>query len=97
LLYHIGVLSVVMRSALYGTTAVPTRGLAAETVHTTLDTYECTSVSLVPTMLKRLLEERPDGFGDSLRFALVGGAPTLVDVVSQPLHEARAPVSEWVA
>ena len=25
------------------------------------------------------------------------GRPALVDVVTQPLHEARAPVSEWVA
>jgi acetolactate synthase-1/2/3 large subunit len=25
------------------------------------------------------------------------GGPTLVDVICQPLHEARAPVSEWVA
>jgi len=25
------------------------------------------------------------------------GQPTLVDVVCQPLHEARAPVSEWIA
>lgn len=36
-----------------------------------------------------------------LRAALAGavdqGGPTLVDVVTQPLHEARAPVSEWVA
>jgi acetolactate synthase-1/2/3 large subunit len=23
--------------------------------------------------------------------------PTLVDIVCQPLHEAQAPVSEWVA
>ena len=26
-----------------------------------------------------------------------GGGPTLVDIVCQPLHEAKAPVSEWVA
>jgi acetolactate synthase I/II/III large subunit len=33
----------------------------------------------------------------ALAAALQAGEPTLVDVVSQPLHEARAPVSEWVA
>jgi len=33
----------------------------------------------------------------TLRRALEHGGPTLVDVVCQPLHEARAPVSEWVA
>jgi acetolactate synthase-1/2/3 large subunit len=32
-----------------------------------------------------------------LKEALAHGAPALVDIVCQPLHEARAPVSEWVA
>jgi acetolactate synthase-1/2/3 large subunit len=32
-----------------------------------------------------------------LKQALAHGGPTLVDIVCQPLHEARAPVSEWVA
>lgn len=33
----------------------------------------------------------------ALAAAVDQGGPTLVDVVTQPLHEARAPVSEWVA
>ena len=32
-----------------------------------------------------------------LKLALAHDGPTLVDVISQPLHEAAAPVSEWVA
>ncbi len=32
-----------------------------------------------------------------LKQALAYDGPTLVDVISQPLHEAAAPVSEWVA
>jgi acetolactate synthase I/II/III large subunit len=32
-----------------------------------------------------------------LKTAFSHGGPTLVDIVCQPLHEARAPVSEWVA
>ena len=32
-----------------------------------------------------------------LAAALEAAGPTLIDVVAQPLHEARAPVSEWVA
>ncbi len=32
-----------------------------------------------------------------LREALAHDGPTLIDVISQPLHEAAAPVSEWVA
>jgi acetolactate synthase I/II/III large subunit len=32
-----------------------------------------------------------------LKEALAQGGPSLVDIVCQPLHEAKAPVSEWVA
>ena len=39
-----------------------------------------------PAELKKVLAEAVNHDG-----------PTLVDVISQPLHEAAAPVSEWVA
>jgi acetolactate synthase-1/2/3 large subunit len=32
-----------------------------------------------------------------LKQALAADEPTLVDIVCQPLHEAKAPVSEWIA
>jgi acetolactate synthase-1/2/3 large subunit len=41
--------------------------------------------------------EDPAKLGAVLKEAIAYGGPTLVDVVCQPLHEARAPVSEWVA
>ena len=41
--------------------------------------------------------EDPAKLGAALREAVAYGGPTLVDIVCQPLHEARAPVSEWVA
>lgn len=39
-----------------------------------------------PAMLETVMKE-----------ALAHDGPTLIDVISQPLHEAAAPVSEWVA
>lgn len=39
----------------------------------------------------------PADLDTTLRKALEHAGPTLVDVLCQPLHEARAPVSEWVA
>ncbi|MBC7781255.1 MAG: thiamine pyrophosphate-binding protein [Proteobacteria bacterium] len=39
----------------------------------------------------------PSKLRDTLRVALEAGEPTLVDVIAQPLHEANAPVSEWIA
>jgi len=41
--------------------------------------------------------EDPAQLRATLRAAIEFGGPTLVDVISQPLHEARAPVSEWIA
>jgi acetolactate synthase-1/2/3 large subunit len=40
---------------------------------------------------------QPDRLEGVLKEALSQGGPTLVDIVCQPLHEAKAPVSEWVA
>ena len=39
----------------------------------------------------------PDELTRSLKEALAHGGPSLVDIVCQPLHEAKAPVSEWIA
>jgi len=41
--------------------------------------------------------EDPRELGGVLKQALAASGPTLVDIVCQPLHEAKAPVSEWVA
>ena len=41
--------------------------------------------------------EDPAKLKETLRAALECGGPALVDIICQPLHEARAPVSEWVA
>jgi acetolactate synthase-1/2/3 large subunit len=41
--------------------------------------------------------EDPADLRPILKEALDHNGPTLIDVISQPLHEAAAPVSEWVA
>ncbi len=41
--------------------------------------------------------EDPAKLKSTLAEAFAHGGPTLVDVICQPLHEANAPVSEWVA
>ncbi|MFC4407218.1 class I adenylate-forming enzyme family protein [Haloarchaeobius iranensis] len=73
---HVGGLAPLVRSTLYGTTTVlgPGGGFDPETTARHLAEQRCTCVSLVPTMLDRLLE-----FGwtpnDRLRVVLLGGAP----------------------
>lgn len=41
--------------------------------------------------------EDPKDLRQVLASAFEHGGPTLVDIIAQPLHDARAPVSEWVA
>lgn len=41
--------------------------------------------------------ESPADLDPILREAVAHDGPALVDIISQPLHEAAAPVSEWVA
>ena len=43
------------------------------------------------------LREDPRQLRDILKEASRHDGPALVDVISQPLHEANAPVSEWIA
>ena len=40
---------------------------------------------------------QPEALEGTLKQALAHGGPTLLDVVCQPLHEAKAPVSEWIS
>ena len=47
--------------------------------------------------LKAWHVEDPQALRPALAAAIEADGPTLVDVIAQPLHEARAPVSEWVA
>ena len=39
----------------------------------------------------------PSELAKALKEALAHDGPSLVDIVCQPLHEAKAPVSEWIA
>ena len=82
-LHHVGGLSVLLRCAMYGTTVVLHSRFVAARVARALDMGQATMVSLVPTMLERVLEVRDaKPFPPSLRVALIGGAkcpPELVE------------------
>jgi acetolactate synthase-1/2/3 large subunit len=41
--------------------------------------------------------EQPGDLEGALKAAIAHDGPTLVDVIAQPLQDAAAPVSEWVA
>nr|WP_135826315.1 o-succinylbenzoate--CoA ligase [Halorussus ruber] len=81
-MYHMGGLSVVLRSALYGTTVILQEGFDAERDADAIAEYGVTGVSLVPTMLRRMLDAR-ESLGNSLRFVLLGGAPARDELLSR--------------
>jgi len=83
-LSHIAGLGIVMRSVIYGTTAVVHDGFDVDRVGAALEGDGITVVSLVATMLTRLLEAGADLSGP--RAILVGGGP----VPAEPLEAALA-------
>ena len=87
-LFHIGGYSILVRCAQAGAEAIVHQGFDAARVMQTLETERISHVSLVPTMLARLLD-----FGrapsSTLRHVLIGGA-----ALSAPLAE-RAAAAGW--
>jgi len=75
-LYHVGGLAILLRSVIYGIPVVLHKSFDAATVKRAIDEDGVTIVSLVPTMLARLLEERGGRpLPAHLRCLLVGGGP----------------------
>lgn len=75
-LVHVGGLSILMRSAIYGTTSLLVERFEAEALTALLmdPSERITLVSLVPTMLARLLDAGLQS-PPTLRWALLGGGP----------------------
>ncbi len=85
-LSHVGGLSILLRSAIYATTAVVHDGFDARAAAGALRAGDATLVSVVPTMLARLLDA---GLRDppALRAALVGGGP-IAPALLERAHQA---------
>ncbi|MGD1057657.1 MAG: AMP-binding protein [Solirubrobacteraceae bacterium] len=90
-LSHVGGLSILLRSAIYATTAVVHERFEEDRVLHALQTQKITLTSLVATTLARLLDA---GLEDTpaLRSALTGGGPVPAALV-QRAHGAGVPVS----
>jgi O-succinylbenzoic acid--CoA ligase len=88
---HVGGLSILVRSAIYATTAVVHERFDTDLVLRALGEQDITLVSLVATTLARLLDaglERPP----ALRCALTGGGPVPEALIARA-YEAGVPVS----
>lgn len=92
-LHHVGGLSIVMRSVIYGTTAVVHDGFDVERVAASLEGDGVTVISLVATQLTRLLEAGVDLL--PLRAVLVGGGPVPTEVLEEAVGRGASVVQTY--
>ena len=92
-LFHVSGLSIVMRSVIYGTTAVIHDGFDADRIGASLEGDGVTVISVVATQLVRLLEAGIDLL--PLRAVLVGGGPVPEEVLEEGLARGATVVQTY--
>ncbi|MDQ6671693.1 MAG: o-succinylbenzoate--CoA ligase [Chloroflexota bacterium] len=91
-LFHVGGLSILLRSVVYGIAAVVHPRFDPRQVNDAIDDRGVSIVSLVGVMLDRVLDERLDRpFPPTLRVVLLGGGPAPLPLLERALR-AGAPV-----
>jgi O-succinylbenzoic acid--CoA ligase len=81
-LHHTGGIAPVLRMPLYGMTVVLRTEFDAGGTADDVERFEATAVSLVPTMLRRMLDKRGT-LSESLRVVLLGGAPAPPELIER--------------
>jgi O-succinylbenzoic acid--CoA ligase len=92
-LSHVAGLSIILRSVIYGTTAVLLDGFETEQVASTLVSGGISVLSLVPTQLIRLLEADADL--SAPRAILIGGGPVPEDALHKALSRGATVVQTY--
>jgi o-succinylbenzoate---CoA ligase len=92
-LHHVGGLSILMRSVVYGTGAVVHRGFDVDAIATSLEGDGVTLLSLVTTQLSRLLDAGVDLL--PLRAVIVGGGPIPVEVLEEAIGRGATVVQTY--
>lgn len=86
-LYHVGGISIIIRSALYGTAVDLLPRFDAQEVEHLVRNEEITLVSLVPTMLYRLFQIKASAWNAKLRLVLLGGAAPSPELITRAIEE----------
>jgi O-succinylbenzoic acid--CoA ligase len=90
-LYHVGGLSIIIRGILHGVTVDLLSRFDVDAVNHALDSQPITHISLVPTMLYRLLESRTT-WPESLKMILLGGAAASPELLAR-CRDAGVPIA----
>lgn len=94
-LFHVSGLSILYRSVVHGSGIVlAARFDAAETVRS-LHRDRITLLSVVPTMLRRLMDATSGPLGPDLRMVLLGGAPASPSLVQEALERGIPVVTTY--
>ena len=88
-LYHVGGLSIILRSLIYGTAVEfgPTTPFDVTETNRVLSDKPITLVSLVPTMLQRLVDEKTRPWNPHLRLILLGGEAPSSELLERCIAE----------
>lgn len=86
-LFHIGGISIFIRAVLYGITVDLYEKFDTDTINYALTHEDVSLISLVPTMLYRLLESRTETWNSKLRLVLLGGAATTPELMQGCIEE----------
>lgn len=89
-MHHLGGLAPLVRAPLDGFAVVVQTGFDVDATAAAMETYDVSGVSLVPTMLSRLLDAgwQPP---DTIRLVLLGGAPASAELINR-CESAEVPV-----
>lgn len=82
-LFHVGGLSILLRSAIYGTSVDIHKNFDENMVNIALNSGEVTLLSVVPTMLERILSIQPKEirYPATIRAVLLGGGPATPELI----------------
>lgn len=88
-LYHLGGLSIILRSLIYGTAVdlMPAAPFDVDELNRKLSDHPITLISLVPTMLQRLLDAKTRPWNANLRLILLGGEAPSPELVARCIAE----------
>ena len=91
-LYHVGGISILHRCALAGASVYVTHGFNSEEVNSLIEASRISHLSLVPTMVQRLMESADNkSMPHTVKAILVGGAPVPEKMVEK-IRQYKLPV-----
>ena len=94
--YQIPVVLVVVANGNYGWIKAGQKVMGGKYFSVDFTMADHAKIAEAFNITSRRVEDTQD-LGDALKWAIGQNSPVLLDVVMQPLHEANAPVSKWIA